>query len=78
MFFPSFPADAGLKEIQAPYAEIYRHWAKFSQALMRGPGPLSVAERELIAAYTSQLNSCSLCHSSVFTPARCCCAAISC
>ncbi len=61
-FFPSFPEGTGLKEIQAPYAEMYKHWAKFSQALMRGPGPLTVAEREVIAAYTSGLNSCTYCY----------------
>lgn len=61
-FFPSLPEDTGLKEIQAPYAEMWRHWAQFSQALMRGPGPMTVAERELVAAYTSGLNRCSYCY----------------
>ena len=61
-FLPSLPESAGLKEIQAPYADMWRHWAQFSQALMRGPGPLTVAERELAAAYTSGLNRCSYCY----------------
>jgi uncharacterized peroxidase-related enzyme len=34
----------------------------YHQALMRGPSPLSVGERELIAAYTSALNACGYCH----------------
>jgi uncharacterized peroxidase-related enzyme len=33
----------------------------FTQAGLRGPSPLSVAERELIAAYVSSLNECNFC-----------------
>ncbi len=61
-FFPSLPEDAGLAEIQAPHSDIWRLWGKFSQALMRGPGPLPVAERELVAAYVSGLNECEYCY----------------
>lgn len=61
-FFPSLSEDAGLAEIQAPYSDIWLLWGKFSQALMRGPGPLSTAERELIAAYVSGLNECTYCY----------------
>ena len=60
-FFPSLSANAGLAEIQAPYRDIWLLWGKFSQALMRGPGPLSIAERELVAAYVSDLNDCEYC-----------------
>jgi uncharacterized peroxidase-related enzyme len=34
----------------------------YHQALLRGPSPFSVAERELIAAYVSGLNACDYCH----------------
>ena len=34
------------------------HLARFTQAILRGPGPLSPGLRELIAAYTSQRNQC--------------------
>ena len=62
-FFPSLQEEGSqLKDIQAPFSEIYKLWGKFSEALMRGPGPLSVAERELIAAYTSGTNACSYCY----------------
>ncbi len=61
-FFPSLPGDAGLAEIQSPYADIWRIWGEFSQTLMRGPGPLSVADRELVAAYVSGLNECEYCY----------------
>lgn len=41
--------------------EITAHLARFSQALLREPAPLSPALRELIAAYTSALNGCAFC-----------------
>ena len=34
------------------------HLARFTQAVLRGPSPLSPGMRELIAAYTSQRNNC--------------------
>ena len=34
------------------------HLARFTHEVMRGPSPLSPGFRELIAAYTSQLNRC--------------------
>ncbi|MCE9581683.1 MAG: peroxidase [Planctomycetes bacterium] len=35
-----------------------KHLANFTQGVMRGPSPLSHGLRELIAAYTSRLNTC--------------------
>jgi alkylhydroperoxidase family enzyme len=35
-----------------------RHLAEFSQAVMRGPSPLTPGERELIAAFTSRSVNC--------------------
>jgi hypothetical protein len=34
------------------------HLARFTQAILRGPGPLSPGIRELIAAFTSKRNDC--------------------
>ena len=34
------------------------HLARFTQEIMRGPGPLSPGMRELIAAFTSYRNDC--------------------
>lgn len=34
------------------------HLARFTQAVLRGPAPLSPGLRELIAAYTSARNHC--------------------
>lgn len=41
--------------------EITAHLARFSQALLREPAPLTPGMRELIAAYTSALNHCLFC-----------------
>ena len=38
--------------------EATQHLARFTQAILRGPSPLSPGLRELIAAYTSQRNHC--------------------
>ena len=38
--------------------EMTAHLARFTQEVMREPGPLSPALRELIAAYTSARNHC--------------------
>lgn len=34
----------------------------YHQMLLRGPSPITVAQRELIAAYVSALNACDYCH----------------
>jgi len=36
-----------------------QHLARFTQAVLRGPAPLSPGLRELIAAYTSARNDCA-------------------
>ncbi|HEU4339774.1 MAG TPA: peroxidase [Planctomycetota bacterium] len=35
-----------------------RFLAQFTQGVMRGPSPLTPAQREMIAAFTSQRNRC--------------------
>ena len=50
------------------FPEIGRPILELSEALLRGPSPLSPGERELIAAYVSGLNNCRFCwavHSAV-------------
>ncbi len=34
------------------------HLSRFTQEVMRGPSPLTPGQRELIAAFTSNLNHC--------------------
>ena len=38
--------------------EATEHLARFTQAVLRGPAPISPGIRELIAAYTSARNHC--------------------
>lgn len=38
--------------------EATEHLSRFTQAVMRGPSPLSPGQRELIAAFTSKRNEC--------------------
>lgn len=44
------------------YPETSRPLLDYHEVVMRGPSPFSVAERELIAAYVSGVNSCGYCH----------------
>jgi uncharacterized peroxidase-related enzyme len=43
------------------HPETAKHLVNLSQTVMAEPGPLSPTLRELIAAYTSSLNSCTFC-----------------
>jgi uncharacterized peroxidase-related enzyme len=61
-FLSSLPADAHLIDVFRKYPGLYRPLVESHEILLRGPSPLSVAERELIAAYVSGLNSCTYCH----------------
>jgi uncharacterized peroxidase-related enzyme len=56
----SLPEEATLLDLRRryPLLELLRPYA---EGLMRGPSPLSVGEREVIAAYVSSLNSCHYC-----------------
>lgn len=44
---------------------------ELAQVLLRGPSPLTEAERELIAAYVSYRNDCTFCWSSHAAASRC-------
>jgi uncharacterized peroxidase-related enzyme len=61
-FLPSLPDDASLRQIFAKFPATSAPLLDFHEVLLRGPSPLSVAERELIAAYVSGLNACGYCH----------------
>jgi hypothetical protein len=58
---------AQMQQAGAEYPQIWHlfaflpateHLARFTQAILRGPAPLSPGLRELIAAYTSKRNDC--------------------
>lgn len=57
----SFPPDAVLLDVFRAFPATARPLLDYHEALMRGPSPLSVAERELIAAFVSGLNACNYC-----------------
>ncbi len=61
-YLPSLPDDAVLLDVFRAYPQTARPLLDYHQALLRGPSPLSEAERELIAAYVSGLNACRYCH----------------
>lgn len=51
-----------LLEVFKAYPAAARPLIAYHEVVMRGPSPLSVADRELIAAYVSGLNACNYCH----------------
>ncbi len=61
-FLPSLPENAVLVDVFRAYPDTAGPLLDYHEALLRGPSPLSVAERELIAAYVSGLNACHYCH----------------
>ena len=56
-YLASLPADAVLLDVFRAYPHFTRPLLDFHQALLRGPSPLAVAERELIATYAQVLNA---------------------
>src|SRR6266508_1670937 len=61
-YLGSLPDRAVLRDVFAAFPHTSRPLLDYHQALLRGPSPFSVAERELIAAYVSGLNACGYCH----------------
>ncbi|WP_050928376.1 carboxymuconolactone decarboxylase family protein [Aestuariivita boseongensis] len=59
--FTSLPDTAHLADVFKAFPATVRPLMEFHDILMRGESDLSVAERELIAAYVSGLNACSFC-----------------
>jgi uncharacterized peroxidase-related enzyme len=61
-FFPSLPAEAGVRHILRLNKPVGRPLIELHTALMRADSPLSPAQHELIAAYVSGLNACHYCY----------------
>lgn len=60
--------DADMKAVLRLDVGLGVPFAEYHEALLRGPSPFSIGERELIGAYVSALNSCDFCsgeHASV-------------
>ena len=60
-FLRSIP-QADLKAVLRLDPAIGVPFAQYHEFLLRGPSPLPVAMRELMAAYVSALNRCAFCH----------------
>lgn len=59
--FPSLPETPHLADVFKAFPDHIKPLLHYHDALLRGDSPLSVAERELIAAYVSGLNACNFC-----------------
>src|SRR5215831_9685098 len=53
--------SSGIPEILAHDPTLYGSVRKLRQKIMRGPSPLSEADRELIAAFVSRVEECNVC-----------------
>jgi uncharacterized peroxidase-related enzyme len=61
-YLKGLPAAAVLLQVFKAFPSTSRPLLAYHEALLRGPSPLSVAERELIAGFVSGLNACHYCH----------------
>lgn len=61
-YLSSVPADAGLLQVFQAYPGPAQLLLALHEQVMRAHSPLSVADREFIAAYVSGLNDCEYCH----------------
>ncbi len=61
-FLHSLNREATLLDVFKKFPVTARPLLAYHEVIMRGPSPLQVAERELIAAYVSVLNACQYCH----------------
>jgi len=62
--FPSLPDTPHLADVYKKFPDCVKPLLEYHDLLLRGDSPLSVAERELIAAYVSGLNACDFCFGS--------------
>lgn len=60
--FPSLPETPHLADVYRRFPEHVKPLLDYHDRLLRGESPLSVGERELIAAYVSGLNACGFCY----------------
>lgn len=60
--FPSLPDDPQLLDLFRLFPHAIPPLLDYHDRLLRDESPLTVGERELIAAYVSGLNACDFCH----------------
>ena len=61
----------GIRSLVMFRPETGEYLYELAQVLLRGPSPLTEAEREMIAAYVSSRNNCNFCMKSHAAAARC-------
>lgn len=62
--FPSLPNTPHLGDVFKAFPETVGPILQYHEILLRGESPLTIGERELIAAYVSGLNACTFCFGS--------------
>lgn len=60
--FPSLPNNPQLDSVFKRFPQTVLPLLAYHDRVLRDPSPLTVAQRELIAAYVSGLNACTYCH----------------
>ncbi|GAB4124427.1 MAG: carboxymuconolactone decarboxylase family protein [Rhodothalassiaceae bacterium] len=60
-FLPSLPKKTNLSDVVKRFPSGWEAMFDFHDEVLRGKSPLTIGERELIAAYVSALNACSFC-----------------
>lgn len=68
--FPSIEGQPGLDKVFRRFPRSVVPLLEYHDRLLRDWSPLTVAERELIAAYVSGLNACTYCHGAHVVAAR--------
>ena len=70
-YIPVAERVPGIRSLFQFSPETGKPLCELAEVLLRGPSPLSSAERELIAAYVSHRNECMFCRNSHAAAARC-------
>lgn len=60
--FPSIEGEPTLDKVFHRFPNTVLPLLEYHDRLLRDPSPLTVAQRELIAAYVSGINACTFCH----------------
>jgi uncharacterized peroxidase-related enzyme len=60
-YLPSLGSRASLLDVFRSFPETSKPLIEYHEVLLRGPSPITEAQRELIAAYVSGLNHCRYC-----------------
>lgn len=68
--FPSIEGEPALDKVFRRFPHAVMPLLEYHDRVLRDPSPLTVAQRELIAAYVSGINSCTYCHGAHVVAAR--------